>query len=238
MIIALIPARGGSKRVPRKNIRKFDGRPLIYYSIAIAKANKGIDRCIVSTEDHEIAEVATECGAEVIQRPLELADDLTPTVSVAKHVLSELAKEGNKPDAVVTLQPNCPLRPVYLLNKAIELFLTNDVDSVVSVTVSHQKLGEIKGGYFIPSYPVGVRAQDLKPLYFENGLIYVSRTNVIFEKGNLFGSRVLPLLTDPLYAYGDIDTELDFQISEFIFKKFRDRFAFDMNYKINGKVSK
>ena len=238
MIIALIPARGGSKRLPRKNIRAFDGRPLIYYSIAIAKANKEIGRCIVSTEDHEIAKVATECGAEVIQRPMELANDLTPTVSVAKHVLLELAKEGNKPDAVVTLQPNCPLRPVNLLNKAIELFLTNNVDSVVSVTVSHQKLGEIKGDYFIPSYPVGIRGQDLKPLYFENGLIYVSRTSDIFEQGNLFGSRVLPLLTDPLYAYGDIDTELDFEISEFIFKKFRDRFAFDLSCKMNGKVSK
>jgi len=238
MIIALIPARGGSKRVPRKNIRSFAGRPLIHYSIAVARANKEIGRCIVSTEDREIADVATECGAEVICRPLELADDLTPTASVAKHVLLELAKEGNKPNAVVTLQPNCPLRPIFLLNKALELFLTNDVDSVVSVTTSHQKLGEIKDDCFIPNYPVGIRAQDMKPLYFENGLIYVTRTSVILEKANLFGSRILPLLTDPLYAYGDIDTELDFQISEFLFNKFRDHFAVDMNYEINGKGSK
>jgi len=237
MIIALIPARGGSKRIPRKNIRMFGGRPLIYYSIATAKANKEIDRCIVSTEDHEIANVATECGAEVVYRPLELADDLTPTVSVAKHVLSELAKEGNKPDGVVTLQPNCPLRPVFLLNEAMELFLTKDVDSVISVTASHQKLGEIKGDYFIPNYPVGIRAQDMKPLYFENGLIYVTRTSVILEKGDLFGTRTLPLLTDPLYAHGDIDTELDFQISEFLFSKFRDHFAAGRNYENKGKDS-
>lgn len=226
MIVALIPARGGSKRLARKNLKPFAGRPLIYYSIALAKTTKRIDRCIVSTEDAEIAQVALSYGAEVINRPPELADDFATTVSVAKHALEQLVKAGRQPDILVTLQPNCPLRPPSLVEKALELFTSSATDAVISVTMSNHKLGEIKGGYFVPMYQPGLRSQDLPKVYFENGLVYVSRAKLVLERGRLFGDRILPLVTETLYAMGDIDTELDFQIAEFLFKKYRDHFEY------------
>jgi CMP-N-acetylneuraminic acid synthetase len=229
MIVAFIPARGGSKRLPRKNVKHFAGRPLLYYSIALAKSLPQIDRCIVSTEDAEIARVARSCGAEVMERPVELAGDHSTTVSVAQSVLQSLSGAGERPHTLVTLQPNCPLRPVSLLEKALDLFAsTEDVDSVVSVTGSTHKLGEIENGYFVPHYQVGMRSQDMAPQYFENGLVYVSQAGMVLEQGDLFGRRILPLETDALYAMGDIDTELDMQIAEFLYEKYRAHFEYSM----------
>lgn len=226
MVVALIPARGGSKRLPRKNLKLFAGRPLIYYSIALAQALTQIDRCIVSTEDKEIGAVAEELGAEVVDRPAELATDFASTASVAQHVLGQLTTVGHHADTLVTLQPNCPLRPLALVQDALDLFSANDVDSVISVTQSHQKVGEIKDQYFVPDYEPGIRSQDMGPKYFENGLVYVSRASMVLETGELFGRKMFPLITDPLYALGDIDTELDFQLAEFIFERYRDHFSY------------
>lgn len=224
-IIAFIPARGGSKRLPRKNIRPFAGHPLLYYSIALAKAIPQISRCIVSTEDKEIAEIAQGLGAEVLQRPAELAGDCATTVSVAKHAVEKLFQKGCAPEALITLQPNCPLRPLSLVKQAIDLFNAEKPDSVITVTRSIHKLGKMRGKFFAPDYQPGMRSQDLEPRYFENGLVYVTRASLM-EKDDLFGERIIPLVTDPLYAMGDIDTELDFQVAEFLFKKYRDHFEY------------
>lgn len=226
VIVALIPARGGSKRLPRKNVRYFAGQPLLYYSIALAKALPQISRCVVSTEDKEIAKIAQMLGAEVIERPAELAGDSAPTASAAKHALGELIKEGCFPDALLTLQPNCPLRPLSLVKQAIDLFYAEKPDSVITVTKTIHKVGKMKGGFFVPEYRPGIRSQDIDPRYFENGLAYVTRVDLILEKEDLFGERIIPLVTDPLYAMGDIDTELDFQVAEFLFEKYRDHFDY------------
>ena len=166
-MIALIPARGGSKRLPRKNVRELAGRPLIHWSIAMAKCVPEIQRTIVSTDDAEIAEIARASGAEVMMRPEELATDLSTSASVAQHVLRTLADdEAYEPTAVVLLQPTCPLRPYALVRAALDAFKARAVDSVVSVTLSREKSGHITGGLFRPAYRPGTRSQDLPPAYF------------------------------------------------------------------------
>jgi pseudaminic acid cytidylyltransferase len=222
-VIALIPARGGSKRLPRKNVRDFCGKPLLHWSVAMGKALRL--RTIVSTDDAEIADVARASGAEVRMRPAELATDLATTASVVKHVLDELAGEGDDPRAVVLLQPNCPLRPFALVREAIDAFSTHGVDSVVSVTRAHHKRGHVEGGLFRPEYRPGTRSQDMPTAYFENGVIYVADAPRVRATGELFGDRIFPLVTDALYALGDIDTELDFEVAEHLFRIHQDHFV-------------
>ncbi len=223
MIAAIIPARGGSKRLPRKNLSLFAGRPLIHYSIALAQAIDRIDCCVVSTEDAEIADVARGHGAEVIARPAELADDCASTASVIIHALETMGRHGRMPEAVVLLQPNCPLRPRALVVRALDL-LSDACDSVVSVSSEHHKTGEIKHGLFVPLYAPGTRAQDMPERYFENGLVYAAWSRRVLETGSVFGDRVRPLVTDPMYALGDIDTALDLEIAEHLFLKYRNHF--------------
>jgi CMP-N-acetylneuraminic acid synthetase len=222
--IAFIPARGGSKRMPRKNLRMFAGHPLIAHSIAVGMSSPRIGRCVVSTDDDEIAAVAEAYGATVIERPQALSTDEAPTATAARHVVDSLIEAGVRPAVLVTLQPTCPLRPPYLVAEALDAFESRSADSVVSVTHSALKLGRVENGWFAPAYQIGIRSQDMSPAYFENGVIYVSRVDTLVAQGNLFGERVVALETDPLYAMADIDTELDFAIAEFLYFRHRDRF--------------
>ncbi len=196
---------------------------MLAYSIAIAEAVPAIDRCVVSTDDAETAAIARSYGAEVVERPAELATDTASTGSVIQHALACLSVDGSR-DTVITLQPCCPLRPADLVSDALELFERRECDSVVSVTQSHQKTGQIVADLFVPAYQPGIRSQDLPSLYFENGLVYVSGAAQVRQRGDLFGRQVRPLVTDPLYALGDIDTELDFRVAEFLFQQHRQRF--------------
>lgn len=225
MIVAVIPARGGSKRLPKKNILPFAGRPLICHSIALARSLSAIDRVCVSTDDADTASIARDAGAEIVMRPAELATDRSTTASAIRHALLALAESGPRADAVITLQPNCPLRTVEIVDDAIDLFRRDRPDSVVGVTKSHHKLGPIQDGCFVPAYRTGMRSQDMADQYFENGVVYVSRADMVIDEEDLFGSRIAPLVLDPLYALGDIDTLLDFQVAEFLFTKYMDRFA-------------
>jgi N-acylneuraminate cytidylyltransferase len=223
-IVALIPARGGSKRLPGKNVLAFAGRPLLYYSIALAQAVERIQRCLVSTEDGQIAHVARNCGAEVITRPAELADDTASTAAAVVHALETLKAEGRMPDAYVLLQPNCPLRTRSMVVRALELLENGGCDSVVSVSRHHHKIGEIRNELFVPAYAPGTRSQEMPERYFENGLVYVAWSRVVMEGGGIFGARIRPLITDPIYALGDIDTKLDLEVAEFLFAKYRSHF--------------
>jgi CMP-N-acetylneuraminic acid synthetase len=225
MTIAIIPARGGSKRLPKKNILPFAGRPLICHSIALARSLPVIDRVCVSTDDAETARIAREAGAEIVVRPPELATDRSTTASAIRHALLTLAKSGLSAEAVVTLQPNCPLRTTAIVADAVALFRRERPDSVVSVTKSHHKLGPIENGRFLPAYRPGTRSQDMAEQYFENGVVYVSRAEMVKDDEDLFGREIAPLVIDPLYALGDIDTLLDFQVAEFLFTTYPDRFG-------------
>jgi N-acylneuraminate cytidylyltransferase len=231
MMIAVIPARGGSKRLPKKNILPFAGSPLICHTIALARSLEVIDR--VSTDDPEIAAVAREAGAEVVARPPELATDRSTTASAVRHALTTL--EGGPPaDAVITLQPNCPLRTAQIVTDAVQLFRREKPDSVVGVTKSHHKLGPIENGRFLPAYRPGMRSQDMADQYFENGVVYVSRADMVVGHEELFGNNIAPIVLEPLYALGDIDTLLDFQVAEFLFKQYRERFVPQPNLTAKG----
>jgi len=223
--VAIIPARGGSKRLPRKNVRMFAGKPLLMHSIDVAQKVPAIGRILVTTDDAETADLARGAGAEVVVRPVELSGDHATTASAIRHALVTAYAAGDMPRAVVTLQPNCPLRTPALVAAAIERFEREAADSVISVTSNHRKLGVIEGGAFVPRYRTGMRSQDMAPEYYENGVVYVSSTEMVVAKEDLFGARIVPVVTDPLYALGDIDTELDFRVAEFLFHAYRAEFA-------------
>jgi N-acylneuraminate cytidylyltransferase len=234
MMIAVIPARGGSKRLPKKNILPFAGSPLICHSIALARSLRAIERVCVSTDDAEIARISKDAGAEIVMRPAELATDRSTTASAIRHALLMLADTGARADAVITLQPNCPLRTAEIVTDAIDLFRREKPDSVVGVTKSHQKLGPIENGRFVAAYRTGMRSQDMADQYFENGVIYVSRADMVIQAEDLFGAQMAPLVLDPLYALGDIDTLLDFEVAEFLFMKYRERFVSPTDLPLKG----
>ena len=170
--IAIIPARGGSKRLPRKNIKILNGLPLIAHSILYAKKNPDIiDEIYVTTDDLDIKKIAVKYGARVIDRPESLSQDLEPTVTALAHVLHSIDYEV---DTVILLQPTNPLRPEKLLSKAYALFEKEKYTSLFTVTRNHQKFGKIVKNQFLPfNYEVGQRSQDIEPLFFENGLLLV-----------------------------------------------------------------
>jgi CMP-N,N'-diacetyllegionaminic acid synthase len=221
MTVAIIPARGGSRRLPRKNVRMFAGKPLLVHSIDVARQVPAIRRIIVSTDDEETARIAESAGAEVVARPAELSTDRATSASAIRHALQVTFASSPLPRAVVTLQPSCPLRTPSLVADAVERFERESADSVVSVTASHRKLGVIEHGVFVAHYRTGIRSQDMPAEYYENGVVYVSSAAMVVEREDLFGMRMVPLVTDSLFAMGDIDTELDFRLAEFLFLAYR-----------------
>ncbi|HQJ32164.1 MAG TPA: acylneuraminate cytidylyltransferase [Anaerolineaceae bacterium] len=222
-VLALIPARGGSKGIPRKNIRDFAGAPLIAYSIAAALQAQHVTRVIVSTDDEEIAAVARQWGAETpFLRPTELAQDDITDLPVFQQALAWLAEyEAYHPEFVVQLRPTSPVRPVGLIDDAIELMLTNpQADCVRGVVPSGQNpfkmwriepdSHQLKPLLSLPNVkePYNAPRQELPKTYWQTGHIDVIRTSTILEKGSLTGDVILPILIDPRYTV-DIDTPSD-----------------------------
>ena len=216
--IAIIPARGGSKRLPNKNILLLDGIPLIAHSIVYAQTNAAIiDAIFVSTNDEKIKEIAIKYGAKVINRPSELAGDLEPTVSALKHCLEVI--NDKEIENVILLQPTNPLRPENLLNEAFEVYADKNCDSLFTVTRNHQKFGKIINNEFIPfNYEIGQRSQDLEPIYFENGLLYISKVKAILED-TIITKNAFPFEVNYVFSSVDIDTEEDFDYAEYLLKK-------------------
>lgn len=215
--VAIIPARGGSKGIPRKNIRLFCGRPLIAFSIEAALNARLVDEVYVSSEDDEILAIAGNFGAKTIRRPAEFATDAASTFSVLCHAAQVL----NFPDVIVTLQPTSPLREAVHIDEAISQ-LDADTETVVSVCASHQYMWRVNNGLGEPLFETRQRRQDMEARFFENGSIYVSRKSV-FEKndsqrgmGISSDGRIRLYRMDDLYAV-DMDTELDFRILEKVY---------------------
>lgn len=217
--IAIIPARGGSKRFPKKNIALFKNEPLIVHSINYAKANTQIiDKIVVSTNDEEIKKIALANNVEVIDRPASLSGDLAPTVTALKHVLESLDELYNN---VVLLQVTNPLRPKELLKNAFNDYQKGNYDSLMTVTRNYDKLGRIKNNQFIPfNYKIGQRSQDLEPLYYENGLLYITKTSLISEE-KIVGEHCLPYIVEHPFSKVDIDTEEDFKYAKFIAETYK-----------------
>lgn len=225
-VLALIPARGGSKGIPRKNIRDFAGAPLIAYSIAAALQAELVTRVIVSTDDPEIAETARAWGAETpFLRPAQFAQDDTTDLPVFEHALKWLREnEGYQPEIVIQLRPTSPIRPIGLLDEAVKTLIEHpEADCVRGVVPSGQnpfKMWQInRKGQLEPllriaglSEPYNAPRQALPDTYWQTGHIDAIRTNTILDKHSLTGDVILPLLIDPLYTV-DIDTIEDFRNS-------------------------
>lgn len=215
--IAIIPARGGSKRLPQKNIKLLGGIPLLAHSILYARANnKIIDEVYVSTDDENIKKIALEFGAKVISRPESISGDLEPTVSALKNVLEQIKDEVEN---VVLLQATNPLRPQDLLKEAFDIYQNEKYNSLFTVSTNHQKLGKIVNQKFIPfNYEIGQRSQDLAPLFFENGLLYITKTKLIMEN-IIIEENAFPFKIDSIFAGVDIDTQKDFDYAEYLYQK-------------------
>lgn len=217
--IAIIPARGGSQRLANKNILNFGGIPLMAHSILYAKANSSlIDAVYVSTDDALIKQIALQYGAQVIDRPPSLSGDFEPTVTALKHALEIL--DDDQIENVVVLQPTNPLRPVLLLGDCFRVFQKNNYDSLFTVTQSHQKLGKISNDTFVPfNYEIGQRSQDLDPLFFENGLLYISKASLVLNN-TIISENVFPYEVNHVFANIDIDTQEDLEYAAYLLQKF------------------
>lgn len=211
MMVTVIPARGGSKRIPRKNILPFAGRPLLTWSIAAAKAAPSLGEAWVSTDDDEIAALATAHGAHVIRRPAELAEDNTATYDVVLHALHAIRATGRDVDALATLQPTNPLRPVGMIEDAVAKFRAQECDSLIAVSRRALKIGLVENGFFHPGYSFGQQSRLTEPLVYENGLLYISSASCL-EAGSMCGSRILAYLTEPPFDVVDIDEPVDFVV--------------------------
>lgn len=215
--IAIIPARGNSKRLPGKNIKFLGGIPLLVHSIKYAQKFSFIDDVFVTTDDEEIKKVALEFGAKVIDRPSEISGDFEPTITALKHVLESIP---NEIENVILLQPTNPLRPNNLLEDAFQLYQNSNVDSLFTVSRNHDKLGKIVNQTFKPfNYKIGQRSQDLEPLFYENGLLYITKASLI-KKDIIISKKAFPMEINHAFAKVDIDTQEDFDYAEFLFKKF------------------
>ncbi len=213
--IAIIPARGGSKRIPNKNIKLLGGIPLIVHSINYAKSNSDIIEDIyVSTNDKKIKDIALENGVKVIDRPDTISGDYEPTITAVQHVI----KVVKDVDTVILLQPTNPFRPKNLLLEAYELYTGMKADSLFTVSRNYDKLGKIDKHKFQPfNYKIGQRSQDLEPLYFENGLLYITNSKTI-KSGSIISAEAYPLEVNHKFSKVDIDTIEDFDYAEYNLK--------------------
>jgi CMP-N-acetylneuraminic acid synthetase len=212
--IVIIPARGNSKRLPNKNLLLLGGIPLLAHSILFAQRNPSIiNEIYVTTDNAAIKKIALQYGARVIDRPVAISGDFEPTVTAVQHVLDSIDENV---ELVVLLQPTNPLRPEKLLQEAFEMFRMNDAESLFTVTRNNLKLGKISNNYFEPyNYKIGQRSQDLEPLYFENGLLYITQTKLIRE-GKIFSENSLPYEVNHIFATLDIDTQEDLDYANFL----------------------
>lgn len=214
--LGLIPARGGSKGVPRKNIREFAGQPLLTHTIEAATAASQIDRTIVTTDDEEIRDISREYGAEApFLRPSELASDDAPTEPVIEHAVTYLRKKDEyESDAIVLLQPTSPLRDAEDIDAAIDHYEQANASSLVAVCEDHSnRWRRTEDGPQQVNYETPTRRQEKEPEYVETGAIYIIDTERFLSTGNIrVGSTELYIIDD--YAAVDIDTPFDFWLAE------------------------
>ena len=222
-VLGIIPARGGSKGIPRKNIKLLGGQPVIQYTIESAKKSQFLTDIFVSTDDLEIAEVSKSAGINVpFLRPSNLALDMTPTIDVIKHVLDEFDKNGKQYDAICILQPTSPFRELGFIDKCIEKFEKSNADSLVSVLqVPHQFnphwiFEENESGSLNISTgekQIIPRRQELPKAYFRDGSVYLTKVEIIRnEKKLLFGN--IQFVESNKHFYCNLDTIDDWKLAE------------------------
>lgn len=225
-VLALIPARGGSRRLPGKNLLELCGEPITVWSIKAAQQSKYVDRIVVSTDSDEIAEVARAAGADVpFMRPNYLASDTASSLDVVKHALNELNQKGQCYEFIVLLQPTSPLRTSKHIDESFELLQSKDADAIVGVTELDHPIEltnrlpddlSMKGFFTTDSH---LRSQDFPKRYRVNGAIYLVRVESLIKENTIF-------LSDRIYAYKmdrevsvDIDTPYDLRLADALFNR-------------------
>ena len=230
-ILGLIPARGGSKGIPGKNIRFLGGKPLLQHSIEAAKRSILLSRIVLSSDDEEIIKTAKKLGLEVpFVRPQELAGDGSGSLEVIQHAVRFFSQEGENFDAVCLLQPTSPFRRTRLIDEAIEKFTSGKFDSLVSVREvpaaynPHWVFEEQNGGLKIATGETEIitRRQELPKAFHRDGAIYITKTEVILEQNSLYGKNIgfIDTTGDP---YVNIDTQEDWEEAERILTLIREQ---------------
>ncbi|MBE1298294.1 MAG: acylneuraminate cytidylyltransferase family protein [Alteromonadaceae bacterium] len=219
-VLGIIPARGGSKGVKRKNIRTVAGQPLIYWSIKSAKESNVLDFCCVNTDDDEIANVAAEYGSDVIMRPPELAQDETPMLPVLQYVCEQAEAKFGKFDTIVLLQPTAPMREAKDIQGAVEAFHINcesrSLVSVYQVDDCHpSRMYRIENGTLCKIFaePQGSLRQDLEPIYHRNGALYICERDLLMKKNLLICEHPIPYVMSKANS-ANIDDEEDLFIAD------------------------
>lgn len=217
-VVAVIPARGGSKGIPLKNLAELDARPLVSHVIRACLAADCVDRTVVSTDDQHIAEAARQHGAEVpFLRPAELAGDEVTLDPVIYHAVTALEAQGSDAiDVVLTVQPTAPLLRPETIEEGVRMVREEGWDSVVSVREDSHLHWQGEGSSRRPLYEARRNRQDLEPIYCETGGLFVSRREVVTPEDRL-GERIGLLVLSEGEAI-DIDTELDLQVAELILR--------------------
>jgi CMP-N,N'-diacetyllegionaminic acid synthase len=224
-ILALITARGGSKRLPGKNIRLLGGKPLIVWSIDVAKGIPEICDILVSTDDPDIVKICKAAGAYVPWlRPSELASDEANSVDVALHALDWYEAEKGQVDGLLLLQPTSPFRTQDIVKRGIALFGQHDYQSVLGVSPTHAHpmwMLKMEGDYLVPfmqNHGLDTRSQDLPPAYVVNGSFYLITPTELRTCRSFVSSKTIPLVIKSPQEAIDIDTEWDLKMAEFIVK--------------------
>lgn len=226
--VAIITARGGSKRIPRKNIKEFCGKPILAYSIEAALQSGLFDEVMVSTEDEEIAEIAKQYGAKVpFYRSEETSNDYATTNDVLLEVLSEYEKRGQKFDLGVCIYPTAPFVTARKLMQGVEQLENSDADTlipVVAFSYPPQRAMVVENGKLVFEYPqyLDSRSQDLTPHYHDVGQFYVFRTEAFRKNRKLMVGNILPFVVSELEVQ-DIDNETDWEIAQMKYRLMQEK---------------
>ncbi|HSI70337.1 MAG TPA: acylneuraminate cytidylyltransferase family protein [Gillisia sp.] len=227
-VLGIIPARGGSKGVPGKNIMNIAGKPLISYAIEAGKNSSSLAQIIVSTEDKTIAKIARESGCDVLVRSEDLSSDTSNVVEAVLEVLSQLEKEKKHFDAVMLLQPTAPLRTGIDIDNVIKLLKENPVDAIISMVPvgdNHPaRMYEIKEGHMkslMPQFETEMR-QKLPPIYKRNGCIYLIKTSVLKRDRSFMPASKMAYIMDSKWAV-NVDTPIDIVILKSLISEWKDQ---------------
>jgi CMP-N,N'-diacetyllegionaminic acid synthase len=224
-IYCIIPARGGSKGIPHKNIVPFRGQPLISHSIKYALSAKLVDRVFVSTDDEEIAHISRNDGADVIPRPSDIAGDTATTESAISHAIQWWQEQDLSPEIIVLLQATSPLRPAGSLDEALEKFRDGGFDSLLSISPTHRFFWRVNGNEAHAEYDFmnRPRRQDMSESdirYVENGSVYIFSTTHFKNTGNRLGGKIGYTVFAEDFS-PEIDVPTDFTLLEIIADKLK-----------------
>jgi len=222
-ILAIIPARGGSKGILGKNTKLLGGKPLICHTIDEALKSQCLDGIFVSTDDPKIAKISRNCGANIIKRPPELATDDAPTIGAVFHAIDSI-KDTSDQDIIILLQPTSPLRSATDIDTALDIFMKTECDSVISMCkVEHPPYWCFKyeGEKLKPLYGsecLQMRRQELPDVYRPNGAIYISTIKNLYMNNGFYCDKIVPYVMPPERSV-DIDEEIDFKLAELLIQE-------------------